>query len=376
MSSTQGHTVIAQILKNDDTPIPLIISHSSPIPRLSSPNHVLVRVLAVALNPTDVKMVTNFPIPGSLVGCDFCGIVQEVRYSEADSETAPSAFFAPGTRVCGAVFPYNPHERSSQCNGAFAQFVTTDARLLLKVPDHWSDLEGAALGGVGWGTAGLAFYDPDALALQGSPSRPVEQSIPVLVYGGGTASGTMAIQMLKISGYSPIAVNSAKSEKLAMAYGAASTVDYSLPSCADKVKDLAGRMPIRHALDCITSAESAATCFSVIARTGGRYACLEALPAAWRTRRAVKVKEVMGFEGLGLDIDLGSTVHSRKANPHLFEVTVKWTKEMQWSLDRGLVKSHPVREVFGGWEGIIDGMSALQRGEVKGEKLVVRLSEA
>ena len=60
------------------------------------------------------------------------------------------------------------------------------------------DLRSAALGGVGWGTAGLAFYDPAALALSGRPSQPVDTKEPVLVYGGATASGTMACQLLKL----------------------------------------------------------------------------------------------------------------------------------------------------------------------------------
>ncbi|KUI66546.1 Enoyl reductase LovC [Cytospora mali] len=83
----------------------------------------------------------------------------------------------------------------------------------------------------------------------------------------------------------------------------------------------------------------------------------------------------MGYECIGLDVDLGPTVYSRKANPRLFEITAEWAKEMQWALDRGLVKPHPIREVTGGWNGIIDGLIALQKGEVKGEKLVVRIPQ-
>ncbi|KUI60191.1 Enoyl reductase LovC [Cytospora mali] len=366
MSSMHAQTALVQVPKEETTfPLPLAVSNESSIPLLPSPNHVLIRVVAVALNPTDFKMITNFPVPGNRAGCDFCGIVEEVS-SQAQGTSGPDIpnLFHPGARVCGVVFPYNPYEPLSQSNGAFAQFVVSDSRLLLKVPDQWSDLEGAALGGIGWATAGLAFYDQDALALQGRPSRPVETSHPVVVYGGGTASGTMAIQMLKLSGYSPIAICSAKSAPLAVQYGATSTADYTSATCNEQIKGLVGGSPIRHILDCITSADSSATCYAVMARTGGRYACLERLPESWRTRRAVKVKEVMGYEGIGLDVDLGPTVYSRKANPRLFEITAEWAKEMQWSLDRGLVRPHPIREVTGDWNGVIDGLIALQRGGV------------
>lgn len=127
-------------------------------------------------------------------------------------------------------------------------------------------------------------------------------------------------------------------------------------------------------MDCITSAESTAFCFSSIARTGGRYACLEGLNPAWNTRRSIRVKEVMGFEGLGIKIDLGPSSYSRNANPALHEICCTRAKDIQAVLDAGLIKPHPIREVPGQWQGIIDGLAMLQRGEVRGQKLVVRVS--
>ena len=122
---------------------------------------------------------------GNPVGCDFCGIVE----SAGSSSTVPV-----GTRIIGADFPYRPNNRA---NGAFAQYAVCDSRQTLRVPEEWSDTQAAGLGAIGWGTACLAISDPEALNLQGRPSDPVEKSKPVLVYGGGTATGVVAIQMLK-----------------------------------------------------------------------------------------------------------------------------------------------------------------------------------
>ena len=128
-------------------------------------------------------------------------------------------------------------------------------------------------------------------------------------------------------------------------------------------------------MDCIASAESAAICFAAMARTGGRYACLEEVDDSFRTRRAIRIKEVMGYEGLGVRIDLGPTSYSREANQELFDVTVQVTGEMQALLDANLVIPHPIREVPGQqWEAIADGLGMLQRGEVRGQKLVVRIA--
>lgn len=122
----------------------------------------------------------------NVAGCDFCGTVEQAGIS---------ALFSTGTRVCGAVFPYR---RNNRDNGAFAQWVVADSRHLLRVPEDWTDIHAAALGGVGWSTVCLAMSDPDALALECRPGDSMNKSIPVIVYGGATATGLIATQILKL----------------------------------------------------------------------------------------------------------------------------------------------------------------------------------
>ncbi|KAI1755486.1 putative alcohol dehydrogenase [Xylaria castorea] len=352
------------------TALPLSIAKNIDMPTLATAYDVLIQVLAVALNHCDYKMPTNFLVSGGLTGCDFCGLVVK---------TGASAVCEKGTRVCGGLFPYGRYSTASKPQGSFAEFIAVDSRRLLRIPDTWSDLEGAALGAVGWGTVGLALSDPHALALDGFPSTPTAEPEPVLVYGAATATGTIACQLLKLSGYLPVAVTSPQSAALAVEYGASSTCFYTSPTCAESVRALAG-VPIRHALDCITSAESVATCFAALARTGGRYACLESLQDSWRTRRAVRVKEVMGYEGLGRDFQVSSetapgTTYTRDASLTLAALYGRWTAEMQHLLDAGSIKHHPILQIEGQWNGIIKGVRMLQRGEVRGRKLVVRIAE-
>ncbi|KAI1129529.1 chaperonin 10-like protein [Nemania abortiva] len=348
--------------------IPLTISHDVPMPSPTVPAHsVLVRVLAVALNPTDYKMPVHLPMPGTTTGCDFCGIVIKASPEQ-------EASFPAGTRVAGTTFAYN---EARPLDGAFAQYTVGDARLMVRVPPSWTDLEGAALGGVGWRTATLALWDEEKLGLR-SPSNPIEgEEQPVLVYGGTTATGTMAIQLLKLSGYRPIAITSPASAYLAKQYGAAATASYLSPSVAEDAQAAAGgKHKIRHALDCITTAESAAMCFSTIARRGGRYVCLEALEDGWVTRQAVHTNVAMGYETTGIDHDFGpSSPYTRLADPALHERGVRWAAEVQALLDVGKLTHHPVREIKGGWDGIIKGLELLRRGKVSGEKLVVRIPQ-
>ncbi|KKY39952.1 putative zinc binding [Diaporthe ampelina] len=303
-------------------------------------------------------------MPGNIAGCDFCGTVEVA---------GDAATHSPGTRVCGAIFPYKPDEPRS---GSFAEFLVADSRLLLRVPGTWDDLQGAALGGIGWSTVCQAISHPDALAPEGLPSSPSEgRSTPVLVYGGSTATGTMACQLLKLSGYTPLAVTSPQSSALATQYGAAYTASYLLVDCVGSIRAIAAGKMIRHALDCITDAQSAATCFASLGRAGGSYACLEECPQAWLTRRTVCVKEVMGYEILGQRVYLGpTTTYTREPSQLSFGIGLEWAAEMQELVDKELVRPHPALEVGGRWDGIIKGLDMLVRGEVKGHKIVVRIS--
>lgn len=181
-------TAIIQSAAVPEARLPLAVSEDVPIPEISSPHHVLIRVLAVALNPTDFKMASRFHMERNVVGCDFCGVVERAG-------TSAMVSFPEKTRVCGAVFPYRPNNRD---NGAFSQWLVADSRHLLRVPEDWTDTQAAALGGVGWSTVCLSMSDPEALGLEGRPRKPVEKPAPVIVYGGATATGLMAIQLLKM----------------------------------------------------------------------------------------------------------------------------------------------------------------------------------
>ena len=154
--------------------------------------------------------------------------------------------------------------------------------------------------------------------------------------------------------------------------------------CLDAVRTLSAEMaPLRHALDCVTDAESAAFCFAALARTGGRYVCLEEFRSAWRTRRVVKVKEVMGYEVLGRRVELGGPglTYSRDVNEPAAELGRTWAVEMQSLLNNGLVHAHPIQPIEGDGSGtswtekVVSGLETLRRGGVRGKKLVARVSE-
>lgn len=169
----------------------LLIQHNVHLPELR-PDHILVKVAYVGLNPCDWKMPERFPTPGCVGGCDFSGIVAAVG-----SDVSKTSRFQIGDRVCGAVHGANPIDKSI---GSFADYVLVDAQFAWSVPPYMSLEEAAAAGsGVALLTLGLVLRK--SLDLPGSFKSPVgeNESKEVLVYATSTSVGTLATQLLKLS---------------------------------------------------------------------------------------------------------------------------------------------------------------------------------
>jgi hypothetical protein len=84
----------------------------------------------------------------------------------------------------------------------------------------------------------------------------------------------------------------------------------------------------------------------------------------------------MGYETTGTDHDFGEkSPYTRMADTEKHALGVESAVEVQRCLDEGKLMSHPVREIKGGWEGIIQGLEILKSGKVTGQKLVIRIPQ-
>lgn len=164
------------------TPEGRIAAVPSPLPSLQD-DELLVCVKSIALNPFDAKSAEMSPTVGATLGCDFAGEIVATGSNANDSN------FSIGDRVCGCVFGNNPNRLD---NGAFAEYVAVPADLLFRIPEHMDYNEAATLG-VGLATVGMSLYH--CLKLPMKPEQ-AGKSPYVLVYGGSTATGTLAIQIL------------------------------------------------------------------------------------------------------------------------------------------------------------------------------------
>lgn len=173
----------AIIGRDDDS---FVISDNVNVPALGD-DIVLVRTRAVGLNPIDTKMKGRLAAPGCVAGMDWAG---EVIAIGAKAQTPGE--IKVGDRVCGAVIGY---DKQNPAVGAFAEIVAATDAGVMKIPEGMSYEQGASLGAV-ISTIGLALFR--SLGVPGNPKCPADKPVDVFVYGGSTATGTMAIQLLKM----------------------------------------------------------------------------------------------------------------------------------------------------------------------------------
>ncbi|KDN59980.1 putative conserved hypothetical protein [Colletotrichum sublineola] len=325
----------------------LMIDHNVAMPH-PRPNELLVQVKAVAINPCDHKMYERFPCPGAVDGCDFAGVVVGLGSDVTD--------FKVGDKVCGAVHGSNPSRPES---GSFAEYTISESEFTLKLPPNMSFREAMGLGTTGLSTVGMAIYK--GLMLPGSLMEPAEKPRTVLVHGASSSVGTMSLQLLRLN------------FNLVKKYGAEEVFDYNDPDCGKKIK-LYTLNTLSYIIDPFTDLKSVALCYEAMGRAGGHYACLEMYPDYALERRSIKVFFVMGMALLGhrLELDYG---YQRDEDPELRAFGISLYKDLQKLLDRGRLRPHPIRELEGGFEGILKGVDMLKNKEVSGQKLVIALEK-
>ncbi|KAI0431658.1 GroES-like protein [Xylaria sp. FL1042] len=339
----------------------LVIAHDIPIPELQ-PGDMLIRTVAVAVNPADVKMTGPMAAAGCTAGCDCAGIVVAI------GSDVPAGRFAIGDRVCAPTLFMNP---VAPRDGAFQEFVAVVAEFTLKVPDAMS-LEEAASLGTGLITVGYALFR--SLGIPGRPEKLAEKPGKfVLVYGGSSATGTLAIQLIRRSGCVPITTCSPVNFPLVEAYGAQRAFDYHDPVCAEQIKSFT-EDALDFALDCYCHGSSMEFCYKAIGRAGGHYTTLEPYPSHLHTRKRVKPNWIMGPAVVGREIAWKDPYYI-KPDPELRAFGVEWFKTAQQLLDRGEIKPHPIRiDARVGFEGVLEGIETVRHGTLSGEKLVYRIN--
>lgn len=179
------------------------------------PGHVLVRVAATSVNTVDTmirRMGADLPISPELpavLGMDFAGEIVAVGAGVSN--------FAPGDEVYGCAGGL------ADLQGALAEFIPADARLIAHKPKSLSMREAAALPLVG------------ITALEGLQRAQARSGQKVLVHGGAGGVGHVAAQFAAHLGAEVYATGSgARSLEVIEGFGV-TPIDYRAETVADYV---------------------------------------------------------------------------------------------------------------------------------------------
>ncbi|RAK95567.1 zinc-binding alcohol dehydrogenase family protein [Aspergillus ibericus CBS 121593] len=371
---------------NDD----IILSTAVPLPQEPlQPHELAVAVKAISLNPVDTKLTGDYHTPNAILGCDFAGEVTAVG-----SLAATHYGFQVGDRVAATVIGLNALRPTI---GAFAEHTICSAFAAQKIPQDVPVASAAGgLGGLAWITVSWALFHEMGLPagpqleplnsrlppptrspkinylLPSADTTSTKPATPVLVSGGASYTGTAAIQLLKLAGFTVLATCSPTNFDLVRSYGADFVFDYTSPTAAADIRSHT-RNSLHLALDCITTPDTTQLCYAAMGRTGGRYVALDPYSdSVTATRKIVHPGWVFGLEPLGEKIAWGG-VHKREANAEAREFLEVWSETMRGLVEGGKVRFHPVVVREGGLRGALEGLEEIRKKRVRGGKLVYSL---
>ena len=197
--------------------MPGIIRHD-PTPKLED-HELLVKVHAWALNPCDAILqdkalpIVTYPV---ILGQDIAGTVEEV------GPTAASKF-----KVGDRIFGFS-------CNNGFKDYVTLNNILAAKIPDSLS-FNDASVFPLCITAASFGLFGKDFLALPFPSLNSADTGKSVLIWGGSSAVGSNAIQLVKASGFKVVTTCSSRNFDYVKSLGVDKAFDYNSPSLTDDV---------------------------------------------------------------------------------------------------------------------------------------------
>lgn len=334
------------------------VSSNVPVPKMR-PTYLLAKIECVALNPTDWKHISGKrAAPNGISGCDFAGTVVQVGQQVTKS-------FKPGDRVAGVAHGAN---YSQPEDGSFAEYAMAKGDLLVKIPDSLS-FEAAATFPLGVSTVGQGLYQK-ALKMN-LPTDPIKDNTPVLIYGGSSATGSLAIQFARLSGYKVLTTCSPHNFDFVKSLGADAVFDYRDPECGKKINR--------------ETNDSLKLCWDTISLPASAKICSEALSSDPRDAKYGTILPVkLPREGIETKMTMMYTIFNdpyskagrdTPAVPEDFEFAKKFFGITEKLLSEGKLKTHPEKVGPNGLEGVLQGLVDMKKEKVSGQKLVYRVRE-
>jgi NADPH:quinone reductase-like Zn-dependent oxidoreductase len=208
---------------------------------------------------------------------------------------------------------------------------------------------------------GKRFLNLHWPAVPASPLPSSEQEKKILIWGGSSAMGSLAISYAKQAEYIVISTSSKHNFDLLRSLGADHIFDHSDPATVDAIRNL---FPIDYWLDTISLKPTLSTILNILAPEGQpatKANILLLLPPAW----------------LGIDsFPEGVTTQFYQVSTDAPE-NAEWREHflgrdgfMEQGIKSGVIKGVPPR-VLGGLDKVEAGLDAVHNG-VSGKKIVIK----
>ncbi|KAF9037633.1 chaperonin 10-like protein [Panaeolus papilionaceus] len=317
------------------------------------PGELLVKVHSVGLNPADWKvqkfgvLIKEYP---AVLGADIAGEVEELGEGVTGFQKGDRVFFQ------GVEFETKW--------GGYQHYTIALAQFVAKIPDGLS-YDTAATVPIALATAYGGLYHKSPYGLSIAPPTSPEDlgkyaGEPFVVLGGSSAVGQMAIQLARISGFSPIiATASIHNADDLKELGVTHVLDRKLTDdeLATQVNRIIGGQPLKYAFDSIGLPTTLQTGLHLLAEGG----TLQSVSPHLATQEGNK--PVTAY-GAFLTLDYNQELYT----PLYPDLLADWVVS-------GKIKTNRVEVLPNGLGGIVDGLKKLEANTVSRAKLIAHPQE-
>lgn len=310
-------------------------------------NEVVIKNHALAVNPVDWKIqdygifVQNWPF---VLGTDIAGEIYDVgssvqRFKKGDRVTA---------HVVSLASQNNKH-------GGFQLYTAADAGTTAVLPKNISYAQGSVLPlAIDTALVGLVGQDGKGLGLPLPSLEPKSSGKTIVVWGGSSSVGALAIQLAVAAGAKVVTTASSHNFDFVKNAGAAEAIDYKSSSVVEDVVKAVKKVggDFAGTYDAISLPDQSYKYTVPITEQLGGGALAVVLPAPENPPENVKVFNIFGV------------------NPLTHPV---WEKYVTPALESGKLKPIPEPYVVGkGLESVQKGLDENKKG-VSAKKVVIEL---
>ncbi|KAI4271481.1 MAG: hypothetical protein LQ337_005978 [Flavoplaca oasis] len=337
----------AAVLPSAGSPLS-VVDRDTPEP---GPNEILIETKAIAVNPVDYyqRDLGKPPTPfyPAVLGEDVAGLV--VRVGSNVSDGPP-----PGTRVL--AFASSFYQNGSPDHGAFQKMTLARSEGVIPLPDGLSFEEGAILP-LAVLTA-LSAYTTLGIPLETKYTADDKQAI--LIWGGSSSVGSLAVQSAKIMGFTVYATAGPQNLEYVKSLGAMAVFDYKSSDVVSQIAKQSKEDDVNLQTAHVIVENALQQTLDVLELTKGnrpaKVAHAPLLPEDAPTLEGTEIK----FTFPPIDPD--------ERNKHIYKCFNVWLKD---GLGSGTVVPSPrIQVVPGGIRGLNDALDTLKAG-VSGTKVVV-----